>query len=439
MEKLWTRRNLRFKSVTLFLLIVALDTIVVSQPERISFSPNPHKAPASMATLPAAGSLTGAIFDHVIIIVMENEGIYDICRSSPPLCSTSGPAPYMASLANNYTIGSQYLSLITTSQPNYVALISGSLQGCTSSGCPVIRAPNLVDRFESAGISWRGYFENQTPTRGCDNAEHEPYTNIHNPFVAFQDITNNTARCNKLYLANPSSCGTVTDCVLVNDLNNATAPAPNFMWLTPNDCNNMRGASGICSSSISTGNTYLSKLVPSILSSRTFTTTRSALFITFDEGNGFCPGPYPTGESCVYTVWAGSATKTHFGSGNLYNHYSFIKTVEANWNFTGFTLNDANANPMAEFFKNQPADFQISTSQYSTTTPVGVKSNSTLNVASFNNFTGTVTITATSTPAGPNVTLTPASVTLTKQGTATSTLTFSTTATGTYSLAVRAT
>src|SRR6266480_3592311 len=341
----------------------------------------------------------------------------------------------MASLANNYTIGSQYLSLIGTSQPNYVALISGSLQGCTSSGCPVIKAPNLVDRFESAGISWRGYFENQTPAKGCDTGDHEPYTNIHNPFIAFQDITNNTARCNKLYLANPSSCGTVTDCILVNDLNNVTTAAPNFMWLTPNDCNNMRGASGICSSSISLGNTYLSKLVPLIINSRTFTTTRSALFITFDEGNGFCPlnGSH---EDCVYASWSGQVAKTRFGTTSLYNHYSFTKTIEVNWNLSSFTTNDANANPMSEFFKPQAADFTISANPAVMTFPTGVTSNSTITLTSINNFTGPVTLTRSSSPPGPTLTLNPASITLSNGGTGTSTLSIMSTATGSYTVTV---
>src|SRR5712691_4616283 len=173
-----------------------------------------------IVAVPPAAAPAGTYFDHVVIILMENQGIYDICRSSPPPCSTSGPAPYMAGLANTYGIGSQYLSLINTSQPNYIALIGGSTLGCNSSGCPTITAPNLVDRFEAAGLSWKGYFENQNVASGCDSSSHEPYEPIHNPFISFQDISSNTARCNQLVLANPSTCS-VTDCVLINDLNSA--------------------------------------------------------------------------------------------------------------------------------------------------------------------------------------------------------------------------
>jgi len=434
-------RRLRTHSVAFFLLAVTLGMVTSLHPGNIGLAASPSKPQASTTIQPATGSLTGTIFDHVIIIVMENEGIQNICSQSPPPCSTSGPAPFMAGLANNYTIGAQYLSLITTSQPNYVALLSGSMQGCTSSGCPSpITAPNLVDRFEATGLTGKGYFDNQTLPRGCDSCSAEPYTSIHNPFIVFQDITNNTARCNKLVDVNPSSCISVIDCVLVHDLNNAPSPAPNFMWLTPNDCDNMRGSS-VCgtSSLIGPGNTYLSKLVPAILKSRTFTTTRSALFITFDEGTSFCPGPFPSNEDCVYASWSGPVTKTNFVTGNLYNHYSFPKTIETNWNLTTLTSNDKNANAMTEFFKSQPADFTIRANPSSLTIPVGSRANSTITLASTNNFTGTVALSATSLPTGPSLTLNPTSVSLSAGGSGTSILTFTTNTKGNYTVTVKAT
>src|SRR5690348_3202033 len=295
------QRYVRILSLFLF----ALMAVSVWQVANLAFGLGSHQVAATTTAAPP-----GTYFDHVVIIVDENEGIYDICRSSPPPCSTSGPAPYMAGLANTYGIASQYLSLINTSQPNYVALIGGSTLGCTSSGCPTITAPNLVDRFESAGLTWKGYFENLPVASGCTSSSQPPYEPIHNPFIVFQDITSNAARCNNLVLANPSTCGTVTDCALINDLNSGSAP--NFMWLTPNDCDNMRGSS-VCGtgSLIGPGDTYLSKLVPLILKSSTFASGRSAIFITFDEGNGYCP-LNGSSESCVYSVWAGPAAKTAF-------------------------------------------------------------------------------------------------------------------------------
>jgi len=424
----------RILIVFVFALITVSSSLMVNQASALG-SGSGQLVAVSQSDFRAPN---GAFFDHVVIILMENQGIFDICRDSPPPCLTSGPAPFMAGLANSFGIGSQYLSLINTSQPNYVALIGGSTLGCTSSGCPTITAPNLVDRFESVGLTWKGYFENQNVAAGCDTTSHEPYTPIHNPFVAFQDVTNNTVRCNQLVLANPSGCGSVTDCVLINDLNSRSAP--NFMWLTPNDCNDMRGASGICSASISSGDNYLASLVPSILNSETFKYGHSALFITFDEGNGFCP-VNGSSENCVYSVWAGPAAKTSFGTTNLYNHFSFPKTIEANWNLASLSTGDGSATSMAEFFNSaSPSpDFTISASPNSLSIPAGSTSTSTITLTSLNNCQGTITLSATGSPAGLNLTLNPSTVSPSYRGTGTSTLSVGSSNPGNYTVTITGT
>jgi len=123
------------------------------------------------------------------------------------------------------------------------------------------------------------------------------------------------------------------------------------MWLTPNLCNDIHDCT------VSTGDTYLSQVVPNILNSSLFTHQKAALFITFDEGNGYCP---INGSSldCVYTVWAGAVVKTNFRSTNQYNHYSFLKTLETGWNLPPLTSNDGNATPMMEFFASNAHDGQ---------------------------------------------------------------------------------
>jgi len=251
----------------------------------------------------------GAYFDHVLVVIMEDHGMQEICGRSPPPCLSTAGAPYMAGLANSFSIGSHYLGVTHYSQADYLALLGADTDGCSSAGCPwPFAVPNLVDRLEAGGLSWKGYIENQNVASGCDTSYHEPYTPEHNPFVGFTDIANSPARCSKVVLANPSSCS-VTDCPLINDLNSQSAP--NFMWLTPNNCDNMHGVTGICPTSISIGDSYLSSLVPNILQSYTFTNTRAALFVVFDEGNGYCP-LNNSHEDCVYAVWAGPLAKTNF-------------------------------------------------------------------------------------------------------------------------------
>jgi PKD repeat protein len=350
-------RNAVYRTVLLGLFVLVLAIGIVSAPQFARL--------VSAASAPS-GTMTGTYFDHVVIIIMEDHGIVDICAQNPPPCSSANGAPYMASLANGYAIGTQYLGINHFSEANYRALLGGDTFGCSNSGCPPVSNPNLVDRLESAGLTWKGYMENQTLASGCDTTYHEPYTPEHNPFVGFTDILNNPARCSNVVLANPNNCA-LTDCALVNDLNSASAP--NLMWLTPNNCNNMHGFTGICPSSIPTGDNYLKSLVPNIMSSQTFTTQRSALFVVFDEGNGYCP-LNGSSEDCVYAVWTGPLAKTSYATSNLYNHYSWTRTVEANWNLASLTSNDANAKVMTEFFQSTTPPVLLSTSfTYSPSSP----------------------------------------------------------------------
>src|SRR5215472_10164534 len=106
----------------LVLVFSALFSLAVYLPgSRASSAP----IPTSQIT-PSASS--GLYFDHVVVIMDENAGVYDICKSSPPPCNNSN-LPYMSSLANTYGIGSQYTSLITTSWPDYYGILGASIYG----------------------------------------------------------------------------------------------------------------------------------------------------------------------------------------------------------------------------------------------------------------------------------------------------------------------
>src|SRR6059058_4932475 len=135
---------------------------------------------------------SGTYFDHVVIIMMEDHGINNICARSPPPCLSTNGDPYTAGLANSYGIGSRYLGVSHFSQADYIALLGGDTYGCVSYPCTPSSHANLVDSLEAAGLTWRGYMENQAVASGCDTNYNQPYTPEHNPFVFFTDITSNT-------------------------------------------------------------------------------------------------------------------------------------------------------------------------------------------------------------------------------------------------------
>src|SRR5205809_7191547 len=248
--------------------------------------------------------------------------------------------------------------------------------------------------------------ENQTPMAGCDPFSHNAYEHEHNGFLSLQHIYHHAARCNNIVRTNPalnSTC-TVNDCALINDLNYGSAP--NFMSLTPNDCNNIHGGSRCtngCTSGGSTtcqraGDNYLSGLIPNILNSVTFTTTRAALFVVFDEGTGYCP-LNNSSEDCLYAVWSGPVAKTNFHSSQIYNQYSLTKTIEVNWDLASLTSNDANAIPMTEFFKAPSPDFTLSAAPSSVTFRSGESGSFNVTVSSQNGFAGTVNLSTSTSPS----------------------------------------
>src|SRR2546427_6107247 len=277
---------------------------------------------------------TGLYFDYLVTIVMENKDLCDV------LTYCGGSAPYLTNLADAWGIADQdrYCN-VNPSLPNYLCLTGGSDFGCggysgdpNSNACTSAawNAPNIVDRLESAGLTWKAYMEDMPSN--CYARDSGEYAVRHNPFVYYKDIATNASRCARVV---PSG---ISAGALLQDLG-STANASNYMWFTPNDCHNMHS----CDPSI--GDAYMSVLVPKIFSSTIFQTTRAALLITFDEAYGFP----------IYAVWAGPVAKTTYASSYGYTHFSVLATIESTWTRPPLTSNDRDAPHMGEFFLGQPS------------------------------------------------------------------------------------
>src|SRR5436190_4029931 len=298
---------------------------------------------------------SGSAFQYIVTILLENNGLCEVTPSVVSGCGSSSiPAPYLATLAQTYGFSTHYTAVDHPSEPNYVALFGGSTFGVTSDGycCFQLNAPNLVDRLEAAGLTWRAFAEDASGSGTCSFTP--PRAGDHYPFIDFSDMKT-SARC-----ANMLTTTSPLDPEFVGTLNGATLP--NYVWLTPNDTDNMHG------SSVAVGDAYLATLVPLILSSRMFTTQKAALFIVFDEGHDFCP----TGNSnsdCVVAEWSGPAVKKAYSSSTSYNHYSYLSTLEANWNLPSLTSNDASATPMTEFFGTSPPPTLLASFTYNPSSP----------------------------------------------------------------------
>jgi acid phosphatase len=319
----------------------------------------------------------GRWFDYVVVIMMENHDINNTYGVSVPPNSWNsnsqtclGNCTYFDLLANSNGLAEEY-TLGGAQNPSigaYIAITSGygnTASACNvnppgTGGCALLQIPSIVDRLESAHLTWKAYMEGYPMPSGCINndAGSNPYNYHfnHNPFIFYANIQNNATRCSHIVNANSqpvsqSSCwptGLQNDDLLLQDLSSSST-APNYMFLTPNTVDDVHDCNDV-----SIGNAWLNKTIPQILGSTVFKTKRAALFITFDEKDCTLNGcPSPVRE--LYTVWASNPTNPTtimHKSVKPYTHYSALRTVEDNWNMPPLIAStDGSAQNMQEFLR----------------------------------------------------------------------------------------
>jgi hypothetical protein len=272
-------------------------------------------APANTGPSTPGTSRTGLA--HVVIIVDENK----------PETSVIGnlAAPYLTALAKSYALATNYSAITHPSLPNYLALTSGSTDGISSDcnppgGACTAAVRNISDEVLASGRSWRMYAESMPAP--CTTHNVGNYAVKHVPFLYYPDVTNHPSYC---------AAHVVPYSDLATDLATPTR-LPNYSFVSPNLCDDMH------SCSIKTGDTWMAKNVPQILNSPAFTTQRSLLIITFDEGD--------SANNIVACIFAGSAAKRKYTTATPYSHYSLLRTVESVWDLAPLTRNDAAATPM---------------------------------------------------------------------------------------------
>ena len=256
-------------------------------------------------------------FDHIFVVLEENHDYADIIGNAQ--------APYINGLASQNGLALQYSAVSHPSLPNYLALSGGSTFGITTDcgplSCPV-NAPNIADQIEGAGKTWKAYMD--AMPSACATADSGTYGVRHDPFLYYNDIRTDAARCSSHVVPYPN---------LATDLASAST-TPNYVWITPDVCNDMHDCA------ISVGDTWLQNNLPAIFSSPAWTTQRSLLLLTWDEGS----------TNHVATLAIGPSVFPGYQSSAAYSHYSLLKTVESAWNLAPLTTNDANASPMSDFF-----------------------------------------------------------------------------------------
>jgi phosphatidylinositol-3-phosphatase len=124
------------------------------------------------ATPTASIARSSSGYSHVVVVIEENYG--------GPAIVGGGQAPYLKSLAAQGEYFPNYRGVSHPSEPNYMALFSGSTQHTDGSDkCIKTSARSIVGEALAAGISVNGYIE------GLSSGSN--YACRHDPFSQFAD------------------------------------------------------------------------------------------------------------------------------------------------------------------------------------------------------------------------------------------------------------
>ena len=215
---------------------------------------------------------------HVFVIVLENTPYQLALRQ-----------PYIASLARQYAVATNYSEVGNPSLPNYLAMTSGSTWGINDDLYHQLPATGVGTQLTSAGISWKAYFEGFTGD--CFDSPY-PYALKHNPFAYYGG-------------ACPTNVVPMTE--LATDLSGDT---PLLSWLTPGVCNDGHDCG------VGRADRWLSENVPQIISSKAWK-QGGALFIVWDESGA------GNGRVALLVVAPGM----HGQLTTPMNHYSLLATI----------------------------------------------------------------------------------------------------------------
>ena len=118
--------------------------------------------------------------DHIVVAVLENRS-YDEIVGRPE-------APFLNSLEAAGAVFTQSYAVAHPSQPNYLALFSGSTQGVTDDSCPrTFSTGNLGRSLLDAGHTFAGYSED-LPSAGYAGCSATLYARKHNPWADFGNL-----------------------------------------------------------------------------------------------------------------------------------------------------------------------------------------------------------------------------------------------------------
>lgn len=340
----------------------------LSSPTRTATPDSTGQFPSLSATAATSGVIPR--YDHVVVVVMENKSISSIVGNTVD-------APYINSLLSSSVNFTQSYAVTHPSEPNYLALFSGSTQGITDDSCPhTFGTDNLGHQLIAAGHTFAGYSETM-PSIGYTGCTYglSGYARRHNPWVDFSNLSPST---NLTYTSFPSDF----------------TQLPTLSFVIPNLCNDMHDCS------VSTGDNWLSSHINNYINWAK--THNSLLILTWDEDDD------TTSSNQIITLFDGANIKPG-AYGERINHYSVLRTLEDMYGLAA--LGNASAvTPITDVWSTSVPDFGITTSPTSVGVSQASQATDTVTVSGLNGFNSSVNLSISGLPSGVTATFSPTSL-----------------------------
>lgn len=304
--------------------------------------PGSDAGPIVTSTSPAPTDVAGPCgwrsappptYDHVLWIMFENRS-YDDIVGVPEL-------PTFTKLAQQCGVARQFSNETHPSLPNYIAAFTGTTGGltrdCEPTECPVA-AQTLLEQLNQAAKSWRVYADSMP--RNCDLNDSDNYKVYHTVVPYFPALAGN---CSEMMMPmGTPEAGPLHEALTSGNL-------PSFSFLVPDQCHNMHDCSAV------EGDKWLGSWLPRILGSPNYADGRTAVIITWDEGEGGSDGQNclnKAGEASCHppTFVISPSTRPGTNSDTPFNHYSVLRTTEDMLGLNGHLNHAAEAVSMRSDF-----------------------------------------------------------------------------------------
>src|SRR6266516_1171649 len=269
---------------------------------------------AAITVTPSAG----AQFDHVLIVLEENNDYSSV---------TSSSMPYLTGLAAQYGLATQYYANTHPSIGNYFELATGQVLTNDDGSSTIENVPNIVRRLVAAGKTWKSYAES-IPNACYLGGDTGNYARKHNVFALLSDVANDPTG---------QACNNVPFTQFATDLANGTLPA--FSNIVPNLCNDAHDCS------LSTADSWLRTNIAPLLASPVFQQD-GLLIVVFDESGG----DNTLGGGKVYWAAISPKAKRGYQSTTTYQHPSTLRLILKGLGINTFPGAAATAPDMSEFF-----------------------------------------------------------------------------------------